>query len=79
MRFGLLSSFCPFLFFFFFKIFIYISQKKKKIIYFLWFWLVAEKRGRKDMEINILALGFMLVLQDCDCYKHFTNVCPKGI
>ena len=56
--FGFLSSFCLFLFFF-----ILIS----KVIYFLWDWLVAEKMGRKEMERNILALGFMLVLQNSDC------------
>ena len=38
-----------------------------KVIYFLWDWLVAEKMGRKEMERNILALGFMLVLKNSDC------------
>ena len=78
-------DFCPLsvhffgIFFFFPSFKILFTFLKKKNFYFFWFWLVAEKRGRKDMEINILAFGFMLVLHDSDCYKDFTNVCHKGI
>ena len=70
-----MSSFCPFLFFFFFffpSFKILFTFLKKKIIYFLWLLLIAKKQRRKDMEINTLALGFMLVLQDSDCYN---NIC----
>ena len=38
----------------------------------MWLLLIVEKQGRKDMEIHTLALGFMLVLQDSDCYN---NIC----
>ena len=72
------SDFCPLsvhffgIFFFFLLLKFYLHFSKKKIIYFLWLLLIAEKQGRKDMEINTLALGFMLVLQDSDCYN---NIC----